>query len=168
MREHGRRRWGVGVALGVALLLAGCALEAPRPAPDAPQDDPGVVAIQSAGDVGALGCAIIITQGSAEDVRKATLAAAAARSVLSDPQPSFQKLQRALQEGMPPKYAIVSTVIVQRLKARLGQADLIPSDTTAWAMAEQFVASCQEALGSTASVDLPWINDTLDRIALSS
>lgn len=132
-------------------LIAGCStLSATKPAPDAPANDPAVIAIQSSGDLGALGCAMIITNGSAEDVRKATLAAAAAQAVLSDPAPSFGALQAALSEGMPAKYAAVSAVVLQRLKVRLGQADVIPNDTTAWAMAEEFVSSCRAALGSIA------------------
>lgn len=132
----------------VMLALAGCStLSAPRPTDPA---DPNQVAVDSAGDVGALGCAMIAIEGKPDDVMKAQLAAAAAQSVLSDPAPSFAKLQAALEQGMPPKYAGVAAVVLQRLKVRLGSADLIPADTVAWAMAESFISSCKSALGETA------------------
>lgn len=132
----------------VALTMSGCAtFGAPKPTDPT---DPNQVAIDSAGDVGALGCALIVIEGAPDDVTHAQLAAAAAQTVLSDPAPSFTALRAALEKGMPPKYAGIAAVVLQRLKVRLGDADLIPADTVAWAMAESFVSACRSALGETA------------------
>lgn len=162
MQHRLRVRLGRVAAVAVALLLTGCtAITGPRPGPDAPLNDPAVVAIQSAGDLGAL-CVLITTEGSPEDVEKALVAVAAAQAVLMAPAPSFADLSAALELGMPGRYAVVSSLILSRLKARLGQAEVIPDDTVAWAMAEEFVTTCGQALGQTAT--LHWINDTLDRL----
>lgn len=145
-------RWGSMLAVAVAIaMVAGCAtLGAPRPTPETPANDPAVVAIQSSADVGAIGCALIVAEGGAEDVRKATLAVAAAQEVLLSPVPSFAALNAALSEGLPPRYSVISTVVLQRIRVRLGQADVIPADSTGFAMANEFLNACRMALGGSA------------------
>lgn len=158
------RGMGMLVAAIAMLFLAGCAaVSAPRPTPETPPDDPTVIAVDSAGDVGLL-CLVIALKGGPEDVRKATLAVAAAQAVLREPVPTYDKLAAALEEGMPPEYANISAMLLRRVKKRLGNTDVLPVDTTGWAMAEEFLAICGQSLGSTAAVDLLMISDGLDEL----
>lgn len=159
------RGMGLVVALLALISLAGCStLGGPRPTPETPADNPAVIAVDSAGDVGLL-CLVISLKGSPEDVRKATLAVAAARAVLREPVPTYSKLSTALEEGMPPEYANISTMLLQRVRKRLGHADVLPVDTTGWAMAEEFLAICGQSLGSTASTDLLLICGGLEQLS---
>lgn len=133
----------------LALALSGCTtLSAPKPGPDAAANDPGVLAIQSAGDLGALGCALIAIELTPAEVEQARLAIMAAQSVLTDPAPSVTALATALAAtDVPPRYAILSAIVIQRVKVRLAGADLIPVDTVAYGIAESFVDACRMALG---------------------
>ena len=134
---------------GLVLVLSGCGLfSAPKPTPDAAANDPGVLAIQSAGDLGALGCALIAIELMPAEVEQARLATEAAQSVLRDPAPSLGALSVAFSAaGAPPRYALLGAVVVQRVKVRLGGVDVIPINTIGYGMAEAFVDACRVALG---------------------
>lgn len=141
--------WKATTVTIVALALAGCStVSSPKPAPDAPLNDPGVLAIQSAGDLGALGCAILAIELKPVEVEQARLATEAAQTVLRDPEPNLAALSNAFAAAdVPPRYAILSAVVIQRIKVRLGNVDVIPVDTVGYGMAESFVDACRLALG---------------------
>ena len=80
-------------------------------------------------------------------VHEGLAATAAAQTVLVDPAPSVSALSAAFAEAdLEPRYASLSAVIIQRIKVRLGDADLLPIDSTGYALAEAFVGSCAAAL----------------------
>lgn len=138
----------VFVAVSMFALASCTTLSAPKPGPDAPANDPGVLAVQSAGDLGAIGCGLMTIELKPEELVQAKLATSAAKSVLTDPAPSLSALSAAFSSAdVSPRYAVLGALLVQRVKVRLGDADVIPVDTVGYAMAESFVDACQLALG---------------------
>jgi len=154
----------LAVAVLAIAMLSGCAASGPRPGPEAPANDPAVIAIESAGSFGEM-CELIVLEGGPDDVRKAIVAAEAAQAVLQEPVPSYSKLSAALREGMPPQYALIGSLFLSQVRIQMGAGDALPDDTTAWAMAETFVTRCRSKLGETAAADRWWILDTLGRLA---
>lgn len=136
------------LTLAAALLaLSGCATLS-APAPTDP-NDPNQLAVLSAGDLGAVGCAILAGELSPTELAQAQGATIAALTVLADPVPSVSDLAAAFAlAGLEPRYAALTGVVVQRVKVRLGGADLIPTDSVAWAMAASFVSSCASSLAA--------------------
>lgn len=143
MREV--RGMGLVVALLALITLAGCStLSAPAPTDPA---DPAAQAVAAGGDLGAIGCAILAGELSPEQLAQAQAASVAAMAVLRDPVPTISDLSAAFASAdMDPRYSALTAVVVQRIKVRLGGADLLPTDSTAWAIAEAFVESCQASL----------------------
>lgn len=133
----------------VAALLAGCSTLTQPPAAD---DAQAQAAIASAGDAGAIGCLVLAVQRPG-DVGKARLAVDAAQTVLADPVPSFNALTVALDLGLPTEQAALAAIVLQRIKLRLGEADVLPSESVAWRMAEAFVSSCGEALAAVGPIE---------------
>lgn len=159
------RGWMVAAVVLAIAMLSGCtAISGPRPGPETPANDPAVIAIESAGSFGKL-CELIVLEGTAEDVRKAIVSAEAAQAILQEPVPSYSKLSLALREGMPPQYALISSLLLSQVRIQLGNGDVLPDDTTAWAMVETFVTRCRSKLGETAAVDRWWIPDLIERLA---
>ncbi|MDX2166836.1 MAG: hypothetical protein SF182_07220 [Deltaproteobacteria bacterium] len=129
-------------ALAALLAVAGCSTFNPN----APASDPNVLAVQSAGDLGALSCAVLVTQLDAEDVAKAKVATAAAQAVLTQPEPSLSALSAALTAAdLPPNYVMIGSLVVQRVRVRLGQAELIPVDSVGFNVATSFLDACAAA-----------------------
>jgi hypothetical protein len=122
----------------VAALVAGCPMRAGTP------DDPAVLA---AGDA-AIMCAVFAVDGDADDVATARRALAAAQTVLTADLPTLTQLAAALAVADNPKWQPVATHIVERVRVRLGGADPIPRDATAFRVAEAFVTACRTALGA--------------------
>lgn len=138
------RGLGVVVALLALISLAGCSTLSPTEPSDQQQAE---LAILSAGDVGAVGCSILASELKPAELAQAQAATVAAMTVLNDPVPTLSDLSAAFaQADMEPKYAILTAVVVQRIKVRLGGADLLPTDSTGWKMAQAFVDSCATAL----------------------
>lgn len=140
-----RRQMRAMVVMLGLIALAGCgALTGPAPEPTNQQAE---LAILSAGDVGAVGCSILASELTPAELRQAQAATVAAMAVLTDPVPSLSDLSAALATAdVQPKYAILTAVVVQRIKVRLGGADLLPVESVPWRMAEAFVQSCGTAL----------------------
>ena len=139
------RGMGVVVVAISLTLLAGCG-GLTGPAPEQP-DQQAELAILSSGDVGAVGCSILASELKPAELAQAQAATVAAMSVLNDPVPTISDLSAALSApNLDPRYTALSAVIVQRIKVRLGGADLLPTDSTGWAMAEAFIESCQGSL----------------------
>lgn len=137
-----KRLWMV---LVVVMFLAGCStLSAPKPTDPA---DPAAQAVLGAADLGAIGCAILAGELDPAQLAQAQAASVAALAVLRDPVPTISDLSAALSAGgLDPRYTALTAVVVQRIKVRLGGAELLPVDSTGWAMGEAFLESCQGAL----------------------
>lgn len=138
-------RQGTIVAVVLALALSGCAtLSAPAPTDPA---DPAAQAVLAAADLGAIGCAILAGELDPAQLAQAQAASVAALAVLRDPVPTISDLSAALSAAnLDPRYTALTAVVVQRIKVRLGGADLLPVDSTGWAMGVAFVENCQGAL----------------------
>lgn len=125
-----------------AVALAGCSTMTPGES-----DQQAELAILSSGDVGAVGCSILASELKPAELAQAQAATVAAMTVLNDPIPSISDLSAAFATAdLEPKYGILAAVIVQRIKVRLGGADLLPVDSVGWKMAEAFTSSCASAL----------------------
>lgn len=140
----------LGAAL-VALALSGCgAATSPKPPPGTPPDDPRQVQIQTFSVLGALSCAAIAGELKPDELAKAKVANGAARAVLSEPEPSLLALTLALsQSGLPPRYVLLSSIAIQQLKVILGNSDVLPTDSTAWAMAVAYFDACAGGLATS-------------------
>lgn len=123
----------------VAVGLAGCSVMGTG------KNDQLIV--DSAGDAGAVSCAIGKKQLKPADLTKAKLAVLAAKTVLKDPEPKLSDIQAALEAGVGPEWSDVVAVLVQRLKKRLNGADVLPTDSVAWKAVEEAIDACELALG---------------------
>lgn len=132
------RKWMVAVAL--TGLVSGCATIGQTPT----QQERLV--LDSAGDIGAVACAAGRTQLKPADLVKAQKAVTAAQTVLKDPEPKLSDIQAALAEGVDEQWASVSAVLVQRLKKRLGDANVLPVDSLGYRAAVEALDACSAAL----------------------
>jgi hypothetical protein len=126
--------------LTLAALLTGCAtMQSGTP------DDNAVLA---AGDVGALGCAAFAIEGKPAEVAQARQAVAAAKAVLASATPTLTTFELAVGLAGDPRWQPIARAIVERVRVRTGGADPIPRDSTAFRVAEAFVAACGPVLGA--------------------
>ncbi len=141
----------IGVAMLAALALSGCAsMSSPKPDPDTPPNDPRQVQIQTMQVLGALSCAALSGELKPDELAKAKHANDAVRAILLEPNPSLLALTLAISDtGLPPRYALLSSIAIQQLKVILGNSDVLPTDTTAWAMAVAYFDACAGGLAAT-------------------
>lgn len=139
------------LSMAALLALSGCATLS-APAPTDP-NDPNQLAVLSAGDLGAVGCAILAGELSPTELAQAQGATIAALTVLADPVPSVSDLSAAFAlAGLEPRYAVLTGVVVQRIKVRLGDADVIPTDSSTTAHQYAVIAHPHLALDLDHSV----------------
>ncbi len=146
-----KRTYLAGLALLTALALSGCGGHSPpRPEPDTPPNDPRQVQIQTMQVLGALSCAALAGELKPAELGKAKHANDAVRAILLEPNPSLLALTVAISEtGLPPSYALLSSLAIQQLKVILGNSDVLPTDTTAWAMAVAYFDACAGGLATS-------------------
>lgn len=127
--------------LACAAVLAGCSVVGNPPSP---KDD---AVIQTAGDIGAVACAVAKAELDGNSLIKAKMAVLAAKTVLNDPEPNLENVKLALSAGVDEQWANVAAVLVQRLKKRLNDADVLPVDSLAWKSVSEALDACQMSLG---------------------
>lgn len=127
--------------VAMAIALSGCTVVG------APPSSNEQLVLDTAGDIGAVSCAIAKTQLKPQGLINAKIAVLAAKTVLNDPEPSLTAIQQALAAGVDEEWADAVGVLVQRLRKRLGQADALPVDTLGWQAASEALDACQAALG---------------------
>lgn len=130
----------IGV-IALVSLLAGCSVVGTPPSAN------DQLVLDTAGDIGAVSCAIAKTQLKPQGLINAKIAVLAAKTVLNDPEPNLTAIQNALAAGVDEEWADAVGVLVQRLRKRLGQADALPIDTLGWRAASEALDACQAALG---------------------
>ena len=140
----GGRLLGLLVAF-LLLVLAGCA---PQTGPG--PENPNQVWIDSAANVGDTICGFVVLSEDPDQIGQATLAAAAAKSLLDSPSPSLTALQAALAEGMPKKQAGQLALVIRAIRKQLGTNDILVKGSLAYDMALALVEGCQAMLGETA------------------
>ena len=127
-------------ALALAFSLAACAPKAGQPPVDNEQ-----LAIDLAGDLGAIGCAGAAVKVKPADLAKMKDVLKKAADVMADPDPTMAGLQLALDE-VPEEWQPVAKAATIRIKARLNGALDIPKDSVAFLVAEAFVTNCRAVL----------------------
>ncbi len=133
------------LAMGLAIGVAACTTTGGTPPTDAEQ------AVLTAGDLGAIGCAAILTEGTPKQVATTRLAVGAAKAILASETPTLLALQAAFAAAdLDPRWRALSRVVLQRIQQRLGSTDPIPRDSPAFGVAQAFVGACGDVLGQAA------------------
>lgn len=110
-----------------------------------PEIDP----VQTAGDLGAIGCVGVVTQARPDQLEAAKLATDAAAAVLNGDAPSMEALSAAFDAAnLPAQYRAVATVAITRIQARVEASGVLDRDSQAFKMAHAFVTACQASLGA--------------------
>lgn len=126
------------------LVLSGCSAQKPMPTDPT---DPAVITVQAIGAVAGMGCGYVRLNRSPEDVAKARLSAAAAKTVLTSPTPDLDAIQAALIEGFDQNDAAFITLIVAEIRNVFGVTGVIQSGTAPYVAVDTLISRCQAALG---------------------